>query len=203
MRKCLPLLALSVLVPALLAGAALTPRPAQAEKAAFGTYRIDGVHSSAVFRIRHNGIAPFYGRFNDLSGEFVLAEDFEDSEVRVEVAVDSVDTANSRRDGHLKSPDFFNAVQYPTIVFVSKEITKKDAETFTLTGELELHGKKQDVTAEVRFLGTGGSADEGLRAGFGCELTIDRTDFDVGTGFGEDALSHDVTVLLGIQGVKS
>src|SRR5437868_5299020 len=82
------------------------------------TYQGDPVHSSVVFRIKHVDISYVYGRFNDPITTFTLDEaDPTKSSFSVEIPVANVDTHNEKRDGHLKSPDFFNAKQYPTITF--------------------------------------------------------------------------------------
>ena len=80
------------------------------------TYRVDPVHSSVIFRVKHFGVGYFYGRFNEASGAFVVdAANPSMSSVEVQVKADTVDTHNPKRDQHLKSPDFFNAKQFPVI----------------------------------------------------------------------------------------
>src|SRR5687768_12531453 len=78
------------------------------------SYQIDAVHSSVLFKIKHLGVADFYGRFNDVSGTVSFDNaDPSKSSVALEVKVESVDTHNEKRDQHLKSPDFFNSKQFP------------------------------------------------------------------------------------------
>src|ERR1700752_921995 len=87
------------------------------------TFKIDPVHSSIIFSIKHLGVSDFYGRFNDLSGQVALDKaDPSKSSVEITIPVESVDTKYPKRDQHLKSPDFFNAKQFPVIVFKSKSV---------------------------------------------------------------------------------
>src|SRR5262245_55543200 len=94
----------------LLAGSRSTPPVAD-------SYQIDPVHSSMVFRIKHASAANFYGRFNGTAGNFILDDDPSKCSFQVQIKTDSVDTGQKKRDDHLKSPDFFNAAQFPTMSF--------------------------------------------------------------------------------------
>src|SRR5215212_9781855 len=93
--------------------------------AAGPAYKVDTVHSTAIFRVKHMNTSYAYGRFNDISGQFSL-DDQDPAQSRFDFVVktDSIDTASANRDKHLKGPDFFNAVQYPTITFKSKSVAK-------------------------------------------------------------------------------
>src|SRR3954463_2260770 len=86
--------------------------------AATETYKADPVHSTSVFRIKHANAAYFWGRFNEPAGTFTIDDaDVTKSTFNVELSADKIDTYNDKRDAHLKSPDFFNAKQYPKITF--------------------------------------------------------------------------------------
>src|SRR3954471_2674673 len=103
----------------LLSVAALLVLAAQSRAA--DTYKVDPVHSATVFRIQHANLGYVWGRINDPGGTFALdAADPTKSVFSLELQVANVDTHNDKRDAHLKSPDFFNAKQYPTITFKSK-----------------------------------------------------------------------------------
>src|SRR6476620_8231266 len=87
------------------------------------TYKADPVHSTSVFRIKHANAASFWGRFSEPAGSFTLdVADPTKSVFSVELTVDKVVTANDKRNAHLKSPDFFNAKQYPKIQFNSTSV---------------------------------------------------------------------------------
>ncbi len=87
------------------------------------TFKIDPVDSSVVFSVMSLGVNDFHGRFNDVSGTVVLDEaDPSKSSIDFTIPIESVDTKNGKRDQHLKSPDFFNAKQFPVMTFKSKKV---------------------------------------------------------------------------------
>ena len=164
------------------------------------TFKIDPVHSSVIFSIKHLGVTGFYGRFNDVSGTVVFDKaDPSKSSVEVTVPVESVDTNNEKRDQHLKSPDFFNAKQFPMIIFKSKTV-EASGDDYKVTGELTLHGVTKPLTLEIKK-GTEAKGMEGeIRGGGETRLTIKRSDF--GMNFMQGPLGDDVTVYLSMEGVK-
>ncbi|MFT5051581.1 MAG: polyisoprenoid-binding protein YceI [Chlamydiales bacterium] len=165
-----------------------------------GTYEIDGTHSSVIFSILHNDVSPAYGRFNVISGSFVVGKSLEESSVSVEIATSSVDTNSEDRDKHLRSPDFFNAKQFPKITFVSKSIENREGTAYMVAGNLTCHGVTKPVTIEMQLLGSGDKGRSGHLAGFGGEVTIDRREFGITTY--PDALGADVRLLFGIEAVR-
>jgi len=196
-----------------LAGAALVvPQPAataEVERLDDHMYEVDGVHSSAMFRIKHAGIANFYGRFNEIKGTFHIDRDNpSNSTFRAEIPIKGVDTANERRDGHLQAADFFNMRQYPTATFVSTGMSATDAEgVFEVRGDLTLHGRKKAITAELHDFGTGNFRGKDIAA-FEARFTIKRTDFGMTTYVAEDGsdsggLGNTVDVIIAVEGVKN
>jgi len=162
------------------------------------TFTVDPVHSSILFKINHMGIAPFYGRFNKAEGSFVLDAEGASS-LDMTIDVDSVDTHSDDRDKHLKSPDFFNAAQFPVATFKSTEITP-DADNYMVTGDLTIRGTTKPVTFTLVPTGEGDTGRMGYRSGFEAELVIDRLDY--GVAFLPDALGADVTLLIAVEGVR-
>lgn len=161
----------------LLAGFAPDESAAPAREAA-ATYKVDTVHSSVIFQIRHSGITNFYGRFNDLSGEFSFDPDSPtDAEFAFEVATESVDTSNQKRDDHLRNADFFNARQFPTITFKSTGVEPVEGDLYKLTGDLTLHGETRPVAADLEWLGTSTGPQGGMIGAFEARLEIKRADF--------------------------
>jgi polyisoprenoid-binding protein YceI len=165
-------------------------------------YKIDTVHSSLVFRIKHLNVGYFYGRFNDLSGSVLIDEDDPAKSVfDVLVKADSVDTANAKRDGHLKSPDFLNVKEFPTMTFKSKEVKLVKAQTFEVTGDFTLHGVTKSIKVQVRRVGSGKDPfGGGTRTGFETDFTIRRSDYSMG-GM-PNALSDYIWLLVGFEAVK-
>ena len=163
------------------------------------TFKIDPLHSSIVFSIKYL-VSDVYGRFNDVSGQVVFDKaDPAKSSVELTIPVESIDTHYAKRDQHLKSPDFFNAKQFPAIVFKSKSI-EGSGENYKVTGDLNLHGVTKPLTLEIKR-GPDGKGPEGEIRGSGeTRFTIKRSDF--GMNFMQGALGDEVTVLLILQGVK-
>lgn len=113
-----------------------------------GSYDVDPAHTRVSFVIPHFVVSEVEGRFNDVKGEFTLAEDFEDSKVNATINVKSIDTGVKKRDDHLRSKDFFEANKYPQMKLVSKKISGSP-EKFKLIADVTI----KDVTKEVPFEG--------------------------------------------------
>ena len=187
---------------ALLAGIALTPSAtlAPAPRAA-DTYEIDGGHSSILFSIRHLGVGQVYGRFNEFTGNVSLdTAKLESSKVEMEIDVGTIDTGIDKRDNHLKSPDFFDAKQFPKATFKSTGVRKKDETHVTVTGDLSMHGVTKPVTFDLEMFGPK-STDRGERVGFHGQTTIKRSDFGIKFML-PDALGDEVAIVVGVQAVK-
>jgi polyisoprenoid-binding protein YceI len=185
---------------AVLVLALVAPRSADAVTNASNSYAIDTSHSSLVFKVRHAGIADFYGRFNDIRGTLEYDEaNIGASSIRVTVNAGSVDTANEKRDNHLRSPDFFNSRQFPSLTFTSTSVAEADG-GLVVQGEFEMLGKKMPVTAQVDRIGSG--EIRGKRAlGFTAHFTVRRSDFGMTYGLG-GSLGDDVEVTLAIEAIQ-
>ena len=165
-------------------------------------YAIDPVHSGVTFQIRHMDVSWIPGRFNQFSGAFTLdSADPGKSSFKMTIKPDSVDTNNAKRDGHLKSPDFFNIAQYPTIEFASTSVTPT-ADGYKVAGNLNFHGETKPVSFDLK----GGKMTEfpkGVqRTGYTSQFTIKRSEFGVGKKFGEKMLGDDVWVTVSFEATK-
>lgn len=163
-------------------------------------YSVDPVHSTVIFKITHFNMAPFYGRFNEPTGNFVLDEDPAKTSFNFEIQADKVDTANEKRNAHLKGPDFFNAKQFPTITYKSNKVTKAPNGAYEVEGDLTLHGVTKPVKVTIEKTGQGKDPMGKERAGLAATFTIRRADF--GISFMPGALGDDVTLMTGIEGLK-
>ena len=165
------------------------------------TYEIDPVHSSVLFKIRHLNVADFYGRFNEVTGTVSFdKEDAAKSSVSLEVKIDSVDTHNAKRDQHLKSPDFFNAKQFPVMSFKSTKVEKSGDDAYKVTGDFTLHGVTKSITVDFKRGGEGKCMQGEVRSGGATEFTVKRSDY--GMTFMLDGLGDEVAVILSFEGVK-
>ncbi len=184
----------------LLAGAAFfaLPRPVAAKSAAASTFTVDPVHSAVLFRIQHMGVGYFHGRFNDIAGSFTLDEGA--GAVEITVRGDSVDTNNAKRDGHLKSPDFFSCAEFPEITFRSSKLTDDGKGTYTCSGELSLHGVTRPLELRLARIGTGKGMQGETRTGFEGVLTIKRSDF--GMTWRPEVLGDEVRITVAVEGVQ-
>jgi polyisoprenoid-binding protein YceI len=142
------------------------------------TNKVDGVHSSVIFRVKHMNVGYIYGRFNDVSGTFNLdPKNPEKSSFEVKVKVESIDTNNEDRNKHLKGPQFFNTKEFPTISFKSKKIKAAGKDSFEVTGDLTLRGVTKPLTVKVDYVGSGKDFRGVNRTGIETTFSIRRTAF--------------------------
>jgi len=109
------------------------------------------------------------------------------------VQANSVDSRNSDRDGALRSKEFFNVAQYPTLGFKSRQVAKKGADTLLVSGDLTIRGVTKPITIPVKLLGVNRVGDMGLLAGFESTFVINREDFGIARGWdiiGKEATIH-------------
>jgi polyisoprenoid-binding protein YceI len=142
---------------------------------------LDPAHSDIHFKIKHLVISSVTGSFKVFSGRFVTPQhdNFDEAYFTINIDVYSIDTNNRDRDEHLKSPDFFNADEFPEIEFLSTSFKHIGGDKHTLTGDLTIKGITKEITLEALF---GGEAKDGFgiqRAGFEISGTIKRTDFGI------------------------
>jgi polyisoprenoid-binding protein YceI len=146
------------------------------EVPAAGTYALDVSHSSVGFSVRHLMVSKTKGRFADFAGTVTIAEDPLDSSVEVEIQAASVDTRDETRDGHLRSPDFFDAERFPTISYRSTKVTPA-GKGWTVEGDLTVGDVTRSVPLEVSFEGAAKDPWGGNRIGFTARTELDREAF--------------------------
>ena len=171
---------------------------------AANTYEIDTAHSMIIFRAKHNGITYNYGRFNEFTGKLMIDEtDISKSTVEFEVKTASVDTANKKRDQHLRSPDFFSAKQFPVITFKSTKVAMKEGkeDVLEVTGDLDLLGVKKSITVDVEITGKGKGRNGESLIGFQGIFTIKRSEF--GMTYGVGSISDDIRLIVTIEAAQT
>jgi polyisoprenoid-binding protein YceI len=162
-------------------------------------YTIDTAHSGVVFKISHSDLDWVFGRFNHFSGEFAIdSSDPSKSSFTMKIDPNSVDTNNAKRDGHLKSPDFFNTKQFPNMGFTSTSVKPIEG-GFEVTGDFTLHGQTKPVTFNLKG-GKTIAAKGGQRTGYTAEFPLKRSEFGITKG--SPMLGEDVWVTVSFQGVK-
>jgi polyisoprenoid-binding protein YceI len=169
--------------------------------AAADTYKVDPVHSFALFSVHHFNAGNVWGRFNEPTGQFTLdqADPSKDS-FQVELKVAKLDTGNSKRDSDLKGPDWFNARQFPTITFKSTSVKKGDGNNLEVTGDLTLHGVTKSIVVPVEITGIAKDPFGNTRAGIQATTTIKRSDFGMKNMAG--AVGDDVHLIVALEGTK-
>jgi len=146
------------------------------EVPAAGIWAIDVSHSSLNFKVKHLGLAKTRGRFTRFEGTVDVGERPEDTRVDVTIDADSVDTHDETRDGHLRSPDFFDVASHPSLTFRSTGVSGA-GESWTLTGDLTIAGVTKPVSLDVEYDGVSTDPWGGVRAGFTAKTQINREDF--------------------------
>lgn len=141
------------------------------------TWNIDTTHSEVGFWVRHLMVTKVRGQFRNWKGQMAIdGENLATAKISAEVQIDSVDTREPKRDGHLKSADFFDAENHPTMKFESKALTMK-GDSGTLTGSLTIRGTTKDVSFAVTSLGKAKDPWGGQRWAFEGHTVINRKDF--------------------------
>lgn len=168
--------------------------------AAADTYNVDTAHSTVGFSVRHI-FTRVPGEFNDFAGTIVYdAANPAGSSVDFTVQAASIDTDNERRDGHLKSADFFDVENHPTLTFKSKKVAGS-GDDLQVTGDLTIRGVTKEVTVPVEVLGAAGG-----KAGFAAEFKIDRLAYGVtwnrAMEGGGAMLDDEVTIRIDVEADK-
>jgi polyisoprenoid-binding protein YceI len=170
-----------------------------------GVYNVDPTHSNVGFEVRHMGIATVRGSFHGFEGRLDASGDAAVLEGSVDV--DTVDTNEENRDGHLKSPEFFDAAEHPQITFTSKRTEVDGDGQIRLNGEITIKGTTKPIEL-VGTLGEGGEDPWGnQRIGLELEGKIDRREFDLKWNQtlpnGNLLVSNDVKLIVSVSAVKA
>jgi polyisoprenoid-binding protein YceI len=159
------------------------------------TWTVDKAHSKLGFTITHMGISDVEGSFKITDATITsTGDDFNGATVDFTADATTVNTDNEARDKHVKSDAFLDVTKNPTITFKSTSFKKVSATTYTVVGNLTLHGVTKPVTLTAN-LRQGVGMNKKPVAGFKISGTFNRKDFAVGTGFGSAMLSDEITVI--------
>ncbi len=163
-------------------------------------YALDTTHAALTFKISHLGLSWTYGRFKDLSGSFII-DPTNPAATKFDIVAKagSVDTDNAKRDEHLRSPDFFNAKQFPVVRFSSTTV-KAVANGYDVTGNLTLHGVTKSITVTVLGGRTAEFPKGVQRTGFSTEFRIRRSEFGMDKML--EGIGDDVYISMSFEGTK-
>lgn len=172
------------------------------------TWNLDAAHSVAEFKVKHMMISNVKGTFSGLSG--VLTEHATDSSlssIEASIPVETISTCDVQRDGHLKSPEFFDAGTYPTMTFKSTTVTKQGESEYSVVGDLTIHGVTKPVTFAVEGPSAPGKDPWGnTRIGLSATSKINRKDFGLSWNSaletGGVLVGEDVAITLEIEFIK-
>lgn len=172
------------------------------------TWTIDPTHSLVEFAVKHLMISTVKGRFADVKGTIRYNEaDPKQSQVEIEIPIASITTHNEQRDAHLRSPDFFDADQHPTMTFKSRRLNGDINGEFELIGDLTIRGNTREVTLDAEFQGRGRDPWGGERMGFAANGKINRKEFGLHWNQALDAggwvLGDDIKMSIEVELVKA
>ncbi|MFU8848209.1 MAG: YceI family protein [Opitutales bacterium] len=165
------------------------------------TYKIDTVHSSVKFSIRHF-VAKTTGSFSDFEGTLKInRHDLSKSSVEATIKIPTVNTDSEKRDAHLQEDDYFDAGKYPLMSFKSTKWEATDnKDEFKVTGDLTMRGITKEVVLEVELLGFGEGMRGAYLSGWEAKTTLDRTEW--GINGGQPAVGKAVDVTINIEAIR-
>jgi polyisoprenoid-binding protein YceI len=165
------------------------------------SYTVDPLHTFPRFRINHLGFSTMQGRFDKTSGKVTLDRAAKTGSVELAIETASVNTGFYKRDDHLKSPDFFNAAEYPTITYKSTAIRFKGDTPSSVEGNLTIAGVTRPVTFTIDAFNCGANPmNKKEECGADASAAIKRSDF--GVKYGVPNIGDDVKLILEIEAIK-
>jgi polyisoprenoid-binding protein YceI len=171
------------------------------------SWQLDKSHSSINFSVRHMMISTARGRFEEFDGTFEVNEaNPGQSKIEVQIQAASINTKEAQRDGHLKSPDFFDVEKYPVITFNSKRVEKVGGQNVRLVGDLTIKDITKEVALDVEYAGQAKSPFGTINAGFTAQTKINRKDWgltwNVALETGGMLVGEEVTISIELELVK-
>jgi polyisoprenoid-binding protein YceI len=173
------------------------------------TWNFDPVHSVAEFKVKHMMISNVKGQFTGIASTLTLDEtDIAGSRVEATIDAYTINTREAQRDAHLKSADFFDVEQFPTLSFRSRHVKRTTEEGLAVTGDLTIHGITRQVSFQVEGPTTAGKDPWGnTRIGLSATTRINRKDFGLTWNTVLEAggilVGEDVTITLDVEFIKA
>lgn len=166
-------------------------------------FKIDPVHTSIVFRVDHLGFSKAVGLFPNVEGQLLVDDTKpENTKIELKIKTDSVTTVTStKRDDHLKSPDFFNAKANPWITFKSTSVKAK-GNAYTVTGDFTMNGVTKPLTLNLKRNRTGEGPDGKVRTGGDAQFSIKRSDYNMAFMTGENKIGDEIEVMVSVEAIR-
>jgi polyisoprenoid-binding protein YceI len=169
-----------------------------------GTWKIDPVHSSVAFKVRHMGVSEFSAGFGDIDAALTVTDD--GARLSGAAKVESVEIEEPQLRGHLLSPEFFDSERYPEIRFESDDVRTEDGGEIVVEGDLTVRDVTRRVEARGTLVGPIEGPDGRGRLGITLETVVDRTDLGLGWNMdlpdGTVVLANDVTLTARLELVQ-
>jgi polyisoprenoid-binding protein YceI len=160
-----------------------------------GAYTMDKAHSSVGFTITHLSISDIDGSFKTFDAKLTSSkEDFSDATFDFTADVNSINTDNEKRDGHLKSPDFFDVAKFATLTFKSKTVKKVEGNKYTIIGDMTMHGVTKMVSFDAVIRSGVNPMSKKTVVGVKVSGTVNRSTFGIGATMPGTMLSEEVIV---------
>jgi polyisoprenoid-binding protein YceI len=174
---------------------------------ASGTWNLDPVHTVVGFSAKHLMVSKVRGSFKSFSGSITIGETPEESAVEVSIDAASIDTGASDRDNHLRSPDFLDVENFPTLTFKSTAVRSLGGDDYEILGDLTIRGTTKPVTLKMAFDGAATDPWGNHKAAFSASTTIQRDAWDltwnVALESGGWLVSNDVKIEIEAQAAKA
>ena len=171
-----------------------------------GTWGIDPGHADVSFTGRHFMLTKVRGRFTDVSGSVVVADEMNDSRVDVVIGMASVESGSQARDEHLRSVELFDVEQFPHATFRSTQVDWHGARG-VMTGDLTLHGVTRRVSLDIEFGGYVRDPWGSDRAIFSAHTKVDREDFGITWNMALEAggvlVSKEISIDIEVETVRA
>lgn len=164
-----------------------------------GRWTVDCAHTSVGFTARHLGISKVRGRFNVFSADVIVGNDLASTSVDASVALDSIDTGNRDRDGHVLGPDVLDVARRPTLTFHSTTISALGNERYAIAGDVTIGDVTQPLMLHAEFGGSRPTMHGTRHAGFEAVAELRRRDFGIGVDLPGTLLGDIVKIELDVQ----
>ncbi len=173
-----------------------------------GTFTPDPTHSRIGFVARHAMVTKVRGHFTDYTGSgYFDPENPENISIELTIQADSIDTGNVDRDAHLKSNDFFDMENHPTLTYRSTSVEKIDEDLYRVTGDLTLRGVTKPITIDFTFVGSSVDPYGNTRIGLEGSTVVHRKEFGLNWNAALDSggvlVSDKVTLEFDVSAIKS